>query len=317
MKNNKKFLKEDLAGAGYYGPHGYMVYGDMGGLLKSFAEPFKDLFGVVRGESEKLFSAAKMSFKVAVGALANMIPGIKTDFDAIFNERSEEVQEIKKEYKTFYDNIDKIFGENKDLGYLTFMWNPALVMSGKLGGAAGSKISDFFKKSTEKNEIFDRWSTLVNENSQLVPDDLRQSSASYKEHVKSTIDNIQKKVEEVLKMPEMQFIEKYASVLGNEKKLYQNIQKQIQKAKAEKDVNPEQIQKVVDQLTAKLTDIVKIAKNKYRDTYVDMLNSIANDSETAVESFNKEFSLSVSPTQHGLSPFLRDVADKLTKLKVE
>ena len=318
MKKDKKIINEDLAGAGYYGPHGYMVYGDMGKLIKGFSEPFKNLFGVVKGESKKLFSAALMSFKVAVGALANMIPGIKTDFDAIFGEHSQNIKDIKKEYSEFYEGVAKTIDENSDLGILTFLWNPGLVMTGKVAGkvpGAFEKISDFFKD--EKNEVFSRWSTLINENSQLVPDDLRKGSLNYRDQVKSSVEDIQKKVENVLKMPEEQFVKTYAKILGNEQELYKNIQKQIEKTKSAKDVDPEQVEKVVSQLTSKMTDIVKLAKNKYREAYVNMLNSVADANASAVEKYNVNFGLNISPEQHGLSPFLREAAKNLLKLEIK
>jgi hypothetical protein len=329
MKNSRllqeyirDLLKEDYEGAGNYGPYGYMTFGNGKQFIKGLFEPFQNLFGVLGGEASKIFSTAKMAAKVAVGVFANMVPGIRTDFDKTFGDQNQEIKKIKSKYKKFYDAVDDQFDKNSDIAVASFLWNPGLYMLSATPGAGitgANNVNSFFNFSDSTDSSTTSNESYLHEDvdsSEKVPADLMNLSDAFRTNLENNLKEIVKDVDNTMKMSDEKFVAEHAALLkaDNTDQLLKKIQADMDKIKNSKKDDKQEIKVDTDQaskeflnlIDEKKSDLIKTAKEKYRDAYVGMLNSVAEA--------NDDVAKKSKVNDHGLSDVLRDYAEKIKKL---
>lgn len=125
-------LSEDIGdyggGDGGDSPYGYS-WGSNNDLIKTFIEPFTDVFKTFAGKTKELKEKTKTLLSVVVqSALSIVIPGLSRGYAKIFDEEKEALDKIKSEYRDVYERTDAALG-GTDASFLAFMASPGLALS--------------------------------------------------------------------------------------------------------------------------------------------------------------------------------------------
>jgi hypothetical protein len=159
MSNERRILKEYvksvlLEDEGYgaaYGdysdsPYGMGMYSGGPSLYKIFVEPFVDVFKTAKATAEDLSARTRAAAKVAFEGIAtSLIPGLSSDYKAIFDKERADLQKIKGKYKDVFERTDKaLFNEGNDFVLLAFLLDPArFITATALNKAPGVVLSIF------------------------------------------------------------------------------------------------------------------------------------------------------------------------------
>lgn len=115
----------DIAGASPYG----MSYGSKSELVKTFVEPFTDVFKTAVGKSKEVTRRAATMLPVAVGTiLTTLIPQLGMSYGDVFESERKDLEKIKSQYKDVYERTNKALSSS-DAAFLAFMASPESAMA--------------------------------------------------------------------------------------------------------------------------------------------------------------------------------------------
>ena len=128
----------DIAGASPYG----MSYGSKSELVKTFIEPFTDVFKTAVGKSKEITRRAATMLPVAVGTiLTTLIPQLGKSYGDVFESERKDLEKIKSQYKDVYERTNKALSSS-DAAFLAFMASPESAMAAWGLSKAPSVIGD-------------------------------------------------------------------------------------------------------------------------------------------------------------------------------
>lgn len=151
------------------GPYGYS-WGSNNDLIKTFVEPFTDVFKTFAGKTKELKEKTKTLLTVVVqSALSVVIPGLSRGYAEVFDEEKEALDKVKNEYRDVYERTDAALG-GTDASFLAFMASPGIALSYLtakkgpgvakeiLSAATGGFSDDVYEKIKQKAIKVGRWS---------------------------------------------------------------------------------------------------------------------------------------------------------------
>lgn len=109
-----------------YGP----MYADPGPLVKTFIEPFTDVFKTVVATAKEISVDAKVLLQVAFKvAISTIIPIVGQRYDKIFDDRDKKISQIRDQYRDVFERTEQALGGG-DAKLIMFMANPAAFLAG-------------------------------------------------------------------------------------------------------------------------------------------------------------------------------------------
>lgn len=165
----KSVLLEDEGYGAAYGDYSDSPYGvSWGGpsLFKIFVEPFVDVFKTTKAAAEDISARTRAAAKVAFEAIAtSLIPGLSSDYKAIFEKEHAELEKIKGKYRDVFERTDKaLFNEGNDFVLLAFLLDPARFITAVALNKAPSAVLSVFEifagESPKLKSFFDKLKIL-------------------------------------------------------------------------------------------------------------------------------------------------------------
>jgi hypothetical protein len=165
----KSVLQEDEGYGAAYGDYSDSPYGvSWGGpsLFKIFVEPFVDVFKTTKAAAEDISARTRAAAKVAFEAIAtSLIPGLSSDYKAIFEKEHAELEKIKGKYRDVFERTDKaLFNEGNDFVLLAFLLDPARFITAVALNKAPSTVLSIFEifagESPKLKSFFDKLKIL-------------------------------------------------------------------------------------------------------------------------------------------------------------
>ena len=276
----KKILKED--GIGSYDSMGLgMGWGaSQQDLMSAFITPFTDVVKTAVGQAKEVVRKGSTLLRVAFETVVTtLLPFVEDSYDEIFKKEKEDIEKIRSEYKDVYDRTDKAFDNDAPLAFFLapgpYMLSKAAsvgpaatknilsISTGGLSDKLFDKISgiDPFKKG--KSEARTLRGKFLNEEKKEVDfkDQLEKvlSDPRVQAALKKNVEPIGEKLKDA-KREKLQAAFDMAKNVVTAKSAGQiekalkgkvssaDIKKKLSSAKDLKDMKPEDLQKVMDQI---------------------------------------------------------------------
>jgi len=194
-------------------------FGSGSDLLKTFWQPFADVFKTGAAELKKLSRRVQTVVAVAFQTIkTTLIPAAKSNYKEIFKKQEDDIQKIKNEYKDVYDRTKAALSSN-DAKILSFLMFPEFVITKDfvknspfiamdlISIASGGSLDDQFDAAKEK---MGKWGwtkeSISYKDSYLLEkkDESKQKSKEYLGNILSNEKNFNKMISAIAKNPRAQ-----------------------------------------------------------------------------------------------------------------
>jgi len=154
-QDNNRLLKEyvrqilvEYEGMGSYDSMGMgMGWGaSQSDLLNTFITPFTDVVKVAVGQAKEIVRRSRTLVRVAFETvMTTLIPFVEDSYDEIFREEKADIERIRNEYKDVYDRTAKSFN---NLGAIGFFMAPGPFLLAKIGSSGPKAVAKTLSVAT-------------------------------------------------------------------------------------------------------------------------------------------------------------------------
>jgi hypothetical protein len=248
-------------------------------LFNTFVAPFTDVVKVAVGQAKEIVRRSRTLLRVAFEAvMTTIIPFVEDSYDEIFKEEKADIERIRNEYKDVYDRTLKSFS---NLGAIGFFLTPGPFLLTKIASAGPSTVAKTLSVAT--GGLSDKYFSGKGPKDSGLFDSKKVSGTLLREKGKEEKIDFKTQLEKALKDPKIQAaLKKNVEPIGEEirkvkiqklKSAYElaknvlnaknakdiekaigkkassdEIKKKLSSAKDLKNMKPEEIEKVMQQL---------------------------------------------------------------------
>lgn len=173
----KALLREESVDMGGYpgamemmsaSPYG-VSFGSSEDLMKTFIQPFTDVFKTTLGKTKELAVKTRTLLNVSFKTIATtVLPGLNASYTDIFDKEKSSIDKIRSEYKDVYDRTAAAL-KSGDAAFLAFLASPSLVIGaiaakqtpkavkGLLSVVSGGLSDEVYDSIKSKAKAAGRW----------------------------------------------------------------------------------------------------------------------------------------------------------------